>query len=178
MNRSRAMAPQPDAPWYRHRWPWLLAIAPAVALVGGVVTFWLAARTGDPMVVDDYYREGRAINQQLARDRQATALGLHATVRLHANAAGTARVEVTLAAERGSGWPERLELRIVHATRSELDAAYALRGAGDGHYRGSGALPPAGRWLVQLEDPGRTWRLVDPLVTRFDVPIELRAAAP
>ena len=178
MNRMGATTVQPHTPWYRHRWPWLLAIAPAVALVGGLVTFWLAFTTSDPMVVDDYYREGRAINQQLARDRQAAALGLHATVSLRAGAAGAAQVEVTLSAERGSGWPEHLDLRIVHATRSDLDAEYVLRSAGGGRYRGTGTLPPAGRWLVPLEDPGRTRRLVDPLVTRFDAPIELRAPAP
>ncbi len=67
--KNETAVPMPDArPWYRHAWPWLLAIAPAAALIGGFVTLWLAVTTSDSLVVDDYYREGRAINQQLARD--------------------------------------------------------------------------------------------------------------
>lgn len=186
MNNDTTSAP---SPWYRHRWPWLLAIAPTAALIVGVFTFWLAATTGDSMVVDDYYRQGRAINQQLARDRQASALGLQATLSgLGGDAqsaardgdAAAARATITLAltALRGTDWPAQLTLRVVHATRAELDVDFLLVHAGGGVYRAPGVLPTGGRWLVQVEDPGRTWRLVEPVVTRFDTPVQLRALRP
>ena len=164
-------------PWYRHRWPWLLAIAPAAALLGGIVTLWLAVTTADSLVVDDYYREGRAINQQLARDRLASALGLRADLRFEPGSAGAASgVELELSAERGSGWPSELKLRVVHAMIASLDREYRLEHVDAGRYRAAGAAPQAtGHWLVQLEDAGRTWRLVTPSVTRFDAPLALRA---
>lgn len=178
-------------PWYRHRWPWLLAIAPTAALVSGVFTFWLAATTNNSMVVDDYYREGRAINQQLARDRQASVLGLQATLSAagggsqsdaQAGTDGTGAAGPTITLEltalHGSGWPDQLRLRVIHATNAELDVDYLLRRVGEGLYRTAGVLPVGGRWLVQIEDPGRTWRLVEPVVTRFDAPIRLQAATP
>lgn len=186
MSNDTTSAP---SPWYRHRWPWLLAIAPTAALIVGVFTFWLAATTGDSMVVDDYYRQGRAINQQLARDRQASALGLQATLSAIAGKAqspaadgdaAAVRTTITLAltALRGTDWPAQLTLRVVHATRAELDADFLLAHTGGGVYSVPGVLPTGGRWLVQLEDPGRTWRLVEPVVTSFDASIQLRAARP
>lgn len=179
---GKAASPSAAAlPWYRHRWPWLLAIAPAVALIGGFVTLWLAMTTSDSLVVDDYYREGRAINQQFARDRLAAALGLHGELRFDSDAAGDAgTVSLRLSAERGSAWPPELALRVAHATIASLDREYRLEHVGDGRYRAAGAAPRAqgGRWLVQLEDPGRTWRLVAPSIRGFDVPIELQADTP
>lgn len=173
--RKTTNPPEAALPWYRHRWPWLLAIAPAVALVGGFVTLWLALTTSDSLVVDDYYREGRAINQQFARDRLAAALGLRGELRFDA---GT--VSLRMSAERGSAWPPELALRVAHATIASLDREYRLEHAGDGLYRASGTAPQAqgGRWLVQLEDPGRTWRLVADSVRRFDAPLELKAETP
>lgn len=182
MQPTLAMKPTPAAnadtrPWYRHRWPWLLAIAPTAALLGGIVTLWLAITTSDSLVVDDYYREGRAINQQIARDRLAAALGLHAELRFASGA--DPAVVLQLAAERGTEWPPELTLRIVHATIAARDREFHLEHVGDGRYRAAAAAPePGGRWLVQLEDPGRTWRLVAPAVTRFDAPLALQATTP
>lgn len=39
-------------PWYRHRWPWLLMAGPAVVVVAGVFTAWLAISRADALVAD------------------------------------------------------------------------------------------------------------------------------
>src|SRR5690606_24048159 len=92
--------------------------------------------------------------------------------------AGT--VSLRMSAERGSAWPPELKLRVIHATIASLDREYRLEHVGDGRYRAAGEPPQtgAGRWLVQLEDAGRTWRLVAASVTRFDVRIALQAGTP
>lgn len=157
-------------PWYRQRWPWLLMIMPATALFSGIFTWWLAATTNNSLVVDDYYREGRAINQQLARDDRAAQLGLRATLQ-----AGAGGVTLQLQASTGEpGFPPSLNLRLVHATDAALDAQLTLQAVGDGSYRAPGALPASGHWTIHLEDPQREWRLLA-RADRFSGPITLVA---
>ena len=38
------------APWYRHRWPWILMAGPAAVVAAGIVTTVLAVTTADPVV--------------------------------------------------------------------------------------------------------------------------------
>ena len=85
----------PPKPWYRQLWPWLLMSMPAAAVVGGAITFWLAATSNNALVVDDYYREGKAINLELDRDRTAAQLGLSAELTREADAAATLRISAS-----------------------------------------------------------------------------------
>ena len=62
-------------PWYKQRWPWLLIAGPAFVIIAGAVTVWLAVVSNDGLVVDDYYKQGLAVNQRLHRDQQASTLG-------------------------------------------------------------------------------------------------------
>ena len=160
----------PSPPWYRQRWPWLLMLMPALAVVGGFITLWLALTSNNAMVVDDYYREGKAINLELARDRAAAARGLGATL-----AMVDGRLTVRVAAREGA-LPASVNLRVVHATRAELDRAYTLPQAGAGLYTHPDAqLPGPARWQVTIEDPARTWRLTAS-AQGFSEPLHLRAA--
>jgi len=141
------------APWYRHRWPWLLMAGPAAVVVAGVITTVIAVRTSDGVVADDYYKQGLGINRVLERDRRAQALGLQA--RLVFNEERDA-VRVLLAGDAPG--PERLRLALAHPTRKE-DRMVELRRAAPGLYEGRLAPPRGARWNVTLEDPARTWRV-------------------
>ena len=163
----------PPVPWYRQLWPWLLMLMPATALVGGVITFWLAATTNNSLVVDDYYREGRAINMQLARDRAAESLGLSATL---SRVPGGA--ELRLSGAPGTALPPFVTVQVLHATRSELDRTLTLAASGGGLYRSQQQeLPLDGRWNVLIEDPDRQWRLTGS-VTGFSRGLEISAPRP
>jgi hypothetical protein len=48
-------------PWYRYPWPWVAIAIPAIAVIGGLFTLYLAISNPDPIVVDDeQYREIRS----------------------------------------------------------------------------------------------------------------------
>lgn len=102
-------------PWYRHRWPWFLMAGPAIVVVAGVITLWLAIRSNDGLVADDYYKQGLAINQTTARDQQATRLGLQAELMI----GGSGReIRVMLRSQTAESLPDSLLLRVMHPTRS------------------------------------------------------------
>jgi hypothetical protein len=67
-------------PWYREPWPWILMTGPAAVVVAGFVTAYLAVTHNDALVVDNYYKEGLAINRVLERDEAAQKAGYRAQV--------------------------------------------------------------------------------------------------
>ena len=45
-------------PWYREPWPWVAIAIPAIAVIMGMTTLYLALTNPDYLVVDeDHYRE-------------------------------------------------------------------------------------------------------------------------
>ena len=141
-------------PWYREPWPWLLMAGPAVVVVAGFVTLWLAITSDDGLVADDYYKQGLAINQTLLRDDTAVALGLRGEGTL---SPADSRLRLVLTGRYPA--EKSLRLRISHPTRAGMDQTVVLKQVEAGVFETR--LPPllAGRWLLTLENPEKTWRL-------------------
>lgn len=144
---------QKSPPWYKQGWPWFLIAIPVTSMVVGFAFLTVAVKTWDGLVVDDYYKEGRAIVQTIDRLERAKTLGLNATVKLGANT-----VRVDLSAARAEDLPQVIHLSIVHPTREGSDKVLDLSGPG-GVFEGALAPLSAGRWLFQIEDESRSWRM-------------------
>jgi uncharacterized protein len=140
-------------PWYRSPWPWFLMAFPAIAVIAGAVTAWLAVSTSDGLVVDDYYKQGLAIQQTMERSQRAVELGLQARVRVQADA-----LELQLTGNSAEAVPEQVRISFSHPTRAGLDQTMVLAGA-QGRFSGSHKDLVRGRWDIQIEDESRTWRL-------------------
>jgi hypothetical protein len=140
-------------PWYREFWPWFLMALPATAVVAGITSAVIAIKSADGMVVGDYYKAGLAINQTLARDDAAYALGLTATINQEDGV-----LLLTLGGNMAS-YPEQLTLTLAHPTRSGMDQTLALHHSGGGHYRAAMPIMPTGKWHLQLVDNASTWRI-------------------
>lgn len=171
MNTSTPAIPNP---WYREPWPWLLMSGPAVVVVAGFITLYLAVSGQDGLVVDDYYKQGKAINQALHRDDIARQAGLTATVAFDQ---AQDRVQVTVKQANGSSFTGALTLSLVHATRSGFDSVINLSPTAYGY---TGKLPAlrTGKWNVLLEDKNKQWRLQQEINvgTAALPPLELRPA--
>ncbi|WP_291986533.1 FixH family protein [Candidatus Accumulibacter sp. ACC007] len=144
-----------SGPWYREPWPWLIMLGPAVVIVAGVATAYLAVISNDGLVADDYYKQGLAINQRGERDQRAAELGLQAELILGGNGD---RLRVLLRANDGTPLPATLALRITHPTRPGFDQSVSLRSEGGGVY-GAELAPIHGRWRLVLEDERQEWLL-------------------
>lgn len=147
---------KPTQRWYREPWPWILMAGPATVVVAGVFTAYLAIVSNDGLVEDDYYKQGLAVNQSMARDQHADALGMQAEVVRGGD--GTA-LRVFLRAGEGIVLPAVLSLKITHPTRSGVDQKLVLLPDGAGFYAGRLDAPLSGRWHVALEDDKHEWRL-------------------
>ena len=143
----------PVEPWYRQGWPWFLIALPATAVVAGIATLVIAAKTFDGMVVDDYYKEGRAIVQTIGRVEHARELGLRAALSIRSEA-----IHVELTATEPGSLPPRIRLTVAHPTRGGLDQELLVEGR-SGVYEAVLAPLSTGRWLFVLEDEARSWRM-------------------
>ncbi|TCS39418.1 hypothetical protein EDC30_101374 [Paucimonas lemoignei] len=144
-----------SAPWYKHKWPWLLMLGPGVVVVGGAFTIWLAVKTPDALVVDDYYKQGKAINQDLKRDRVAAARGLELGMR-YAPAAG--KLAGQLKAKNGPV-TERVRIQLIHSTQPGKDMHMVVQPDANGAFTLDLPMLETARWQVMVESMDRQWRL-------------------
>lgn len=147
---------------------------PAIVVVAGIVTFWLAVKSNDGLVSDDYYKEGLAVNQQLQRDQGASRLGLSADVMRSGQ-------KLRLLILRGEGGndnlPEVITLKFTHPTQAGQDQKIKMTSQAKGVYSGDLAVDVGGRWIVSLEDPAGQWRLQGEWMTDSGEPLRLTAKA-
>jgi hypothetical protein len=142
-------------PWYKQFWPWFLFGLPAVSVVVGlslvvIARYWHV----DSLVADEYYKDGKTIALLVGKFEAAKSLGLsaQATVR-----EGAVSVELSAAGEKEL--PAVLRLGIIHPTQDRFDQHVLLQKGLDGMYLGTLKPLHASRWLFQLEDESRTWRM-------------------
>lgn len=151
---SGVMLERDSQPWYQQGWPWLLIALPASAVVGGILTIIVAVQSPNALVVDDYYKQGLAINQQKHRMAHADSLNLKGLLR---SDGGLIRLELE---SGGTVSGEDLTLSIIHATRSELDRTLVLQRSNDGSYQAELVSPLAtGNWYLRLQDQDDTWEI-------------------
>jgi hypothetical protein len=141
-------------PWFREPWPWILMSGPAAVVVAALFTAFLAVRSADGVVADDYYKQGLAINRTIEKGARARLFGVEARVAFDA---GRDEASVTLFSHAPA--PERVRLILIHPTRAGVDQRATLVRGDDGRYVGHVAVAGTSSWLVALEDDGGNWRV-------------------
>ncbi|AXF85257.1 hypothetical protein DTO96_100983 [Ephemeroptericola cinctiostellae] len=157
-------------PWYKHRIVWLMLGLPLVVVVASFITLYLAIKTDDGVVDDDYYKQGLAINQDLARDDKAKALGLSAQLQFSGTTANLKLSALTPASLVGVP----IQLLVQNVGVKTKDQVVALVPTGNGMWRGQLQQPlMAGHWQIHLE--AQDWRLLQTVKGDVTVPIVFSA---
>jgi len=144
-------------PWYREPWPWFLMSGPIIVIIAALTSAWIAIRSSDGLVTEDYYKQGQAAGETLTRSKHAEELGIAAGMRLTDD-----QVLIRLTG-RQTEQPAALNVTLSHPTRAGIDQKAVLKPRGD-VYAGKLNLPASGQWLVLIEDEARTWRVMGSVV--------------
>ncbi len=139
-------------PWYRQFWPWFLIVLPASVVIAAIATMIIAVRGSDDLVVDDYYKDGLAINRQLERDERARQRGYTADLRIAEDTVTVLTEDLPAVAE--------LRLRLSHPMEADRDIRIDLRRSGPERYAARLPIPVGDNWHWLL-DAGESgdWRI-------------------
>lgn len=153
--------------WWKEPMVWLILGLPMSAVIAGLITLWIAADGADPLVAEDYYKQGMAITQTMEKESRAASLGIGLQIEVEA---GELRARLR---GRLDHYPDRLLLTLVHPSRGEQDVSIVLLATDQGEYRARLPQLPAGQRRLILQPEDQAWRLVARVTWPFTQPIQV-----
>ena len=137
--------------WFKQFWPWFLIILPMAAVSAGITTVVIATHNKPEMVVDDYYKTGKAINADLSLLSKAKELGISAVI--------TQQQDEIQIAMKGLESRASINFNLFHSTQSKRDQNLMLTADADGNYRYESEQSLIGKWTLRIEPFDKKWRL-------------------
>lgn len=138
--------------WYKEPWAWLVFILPAIAVVAGISTFFIANTNPDTLVVGDYYKKGKAINLEVTKVKLAQKLGMKFALQLHNN-------ELVIKPTGIEKVFPILNVNFYHPTQAEKDFYLALTQDGSGSFRHHFDKSVTGKWRITLTSFEDNWKI-------------------
>ncbi len=139
-------------PWYKQVWPWVLIAIPVATMLKAVHSIYLMNQQSPDLVVDDYYAEGKAINMNLAKYREAASRNLQANILIAANKAIVTFVANPIL-------DAKLTLRFVHNTVAAQDFVVEAERSGQNLYVAELPKTLTGKWNLLVDDHSEQWKL-------------------
>ena len=150
-------------PWYKHPHLWLVICLPIISVVVSLSFARTAFLNKADIVRDDWYMDGKALEQDLSRDTAAAAANLRAQISISPQG----QVDAILSHNPNTAVPPQLDLYFFHPIKAKKDHKIILKRREDGHYQGQldAELLKPSNYHVELD--GYLWRLS----SRVDLPI-------
>lgn len=153
-------------PWYKQFWPWALIALPVLTMFKAAHTIYIMNLQKPDLVVDDYYAEGKAINMNLAKYREAALRNLQANILIAAD-----KAVVSFASKPELG--DSLELQFVHNTVAAKDFTVKAERSGENLYITQLPGVMTGKWQLVVSDNSQQWKLRAELVMPHNGEIKL-----
>lgn len=158
-------------PWYKQFWPWFLIVLPLCAVAASLYTFYLASSGADSMVVDDYYKKGRAYNKDLTEIKRAAELKIIAKLSYEDNV-------VAIKLDGGQQQGQAIRVKFTHPTLEKQDHHLVMTTDAAGVYRDRLDSPLIdGDWHLQIEAADGSWRLQKRITLPIDDALYINAGS-
>ena len=161
-------------PWYRQFWFWFVFSPLIYIIIMCSITVTIALKGADDVIIDNYYKEGRMINQALEQDKRAQALGLSGNLSFD-RTIGEVSLTIANVPTDATLLPQQLLLMMGHPVKAAKDQLITLNAIAPGKYRGELLVEPDYSWYLTLYP-------INDLTLRKDAPwtlsgeIDFRAA--
>ena len=136
-------------PWYRQFWFWFVFGPLIFIIIMCGFTVSIALKGADDVIIDNYYKEGYAINQALEQDKHAQELGLSGELHFD-RASGEILLSIANAPVDATLMPEQLLLLMGHPVKAAKDQVIMLTAIAPGKYRGELLAEPDYSWYLTL----------------------------
>mgnify|MGYP005993602571 CR=1 FL=1 len=134
--------------WYKNPWVWLIIALPLSSVIAGIATMIITSNNQPYMVVDDYYKKGKAINQELTLYNEADKLGIELQLKVTSE-----RIEIK------SNQPlSALKVSMVHSTLEDRDFDIVLTPNALGTLSSSIENEMSGKWQIIVAPMDNNWK--------------------
>ena len=158
---------EPLTPWYKEPWMILVIGLPVLSVMGGIAMVTVAVNGRDTLVRENYYKDGLAINQELAWNTKAANLDLTGELTFNEK-----QLSLTLNTPK-SIQPLNLNLSLNHPTQAHKDQVYLLERFKPGQYLSPVNELPSGRYYLEISSNEQSWRISMPVVLNADTPVAI-----
>ncbi|KLV09486.1 MULTISPECIES: FixH family protein [Photobacterium] len=140
-------------PWYKQFWPWFIFSIPFISIVYSLTAVYIFSQNKVDLVAEDYYKKGKAINQDLSRLRVADALNITANIAVEGN-------EINVNFQKGELKANpNLRVTFTHRTLSNKDFTQMVSADLSGKYHFEAPETLDGPWFVEIEPFDGDWML-------------------
>lgn len=139
-------------PWYKEPWAYLVFILPLSAVIAGITTFIIANTNADTVVIDDYYKKGKSINQDIGKFKMAQKLGIKFDMQVDNN-------QIILKPTGIEKTFSVLNVSFYHSTLADRDFNLKLTPDGNGWLRQSFDQNIAGKWRIVVTPFDDRWKM-------------------
>lgn len=143
--------------WYKNRWAWFVISFPLLTIVAGVLTYLIAAKSPHTLVKDDYFKQGLAINQSLAKQAFAKKYAIKATINIEQESQLLLLRLNHLDSLPASAISEELLLIFSHPTLSKYDRTISFSQLSENEYVAKLPEIPQAHWYVRLKNKTEQW---------------------